>query len=228
VRPEQKAKELDLADVVLVPSSFVQTTVREHFPNKAISIAPYGVNSDFWAPASERKPNRALTFICAGQICVRKGSPDLLQAWSIADLKDAELHLVGSWNLADERLKALPRNVKWYPPCSAEALRERYRGADVFVFPSYFEGLSLVLLEALACGLPTIASTASGMADLFSGAEGFLLDPGDLDALVSALRWAEANRDQLDKMGAAARRRAELCSWDSYRTRVQDAVRHYL
>jgi len=54
------------------------------------------------------------------------------------------------WQLAESRRVALPRGVNWRPACSREALRDRYRAADVFVFPSFFEGFGLVLLEAMA------------------------------------------------------------------------------
>jgi glycosyltransferase involved in cell wall biosynthesis len=71
----------------------------------------------------------------------------------------------------------------------------------VFVFPSFFEGLALVLLEAMACGLPAIASAATGGADVLTEASGRLLPVGDLDGLVDALRWFDRNRSRLPAMG---------------------------
>ncbi|MFM6175457.1 MAG: hypothetical protein ACKPB4_25545, partial [Sphaerospermopsis kisseleviana] len=50
VRPEQKAKEMELADVVLVACGFVEKTIREFVPDKRIAIAPYGVDAEFWCP----------------------------------------------------------------------------------------------------------------------------------------------------------------------------------
>ena len=228
-RPEQKKAELSLADLVLAPSSFVERTVRAHFPNKQVVRAPYGVDTDFWAPAENNvKGEEPLTFIYAGQMSLRKGIPDLLQAWASAGLRDARLRLVGSWQLAEDRLRNLPENVAWHPPCSAKELREHYRNADIFVFPSYFEGFGLVLLEAMACGLPAIASDASAMPDLFSGTEGALIPAGDNDALTEALRWASDRRDMLPLMGEKARRRAQDCTWPAYRKCVQDAVAPFL
>jgi alpha-maltose-1-phosphate synthase len=224
VRPEQKKAELELADLVLAPSTFVEKTVRRHYPGKQIALAPYGVDVEFWTPDSKKKGEGPLTFIYAGQNSLRKGTPDLLQAWSRAALKDARLRLIGSWQLSEQRLRDLPPGVEWHPSCSAEQLRKQYRDGDVFVFPSYFEGFGLVLLEAMACGLPAISSDASAMADIYSGTEGRVFAAGDLDALVEALQWASNHRDLLLGMGLDARNRAQLCTWRSYRKHVQDAV----
>ena len=68
------------------------------------------------------------------------------------------LGVVASCQLAESELASLPRDVTWRPRCSPEALREQYRAANLFVVPSFFEGFGLVLLEAMTCGLPAIAS----------------------------------------------------------------------
>lgn len=228
VRPTQKSAELALADLVLVPSSFAENTIREHFPSKQIARAAYGVDTEFWCPAEVKKNTGPLTFIYAGQSSIRKGTPDLLEAWKHAGLKDARLLLVGSWQLSPTRLHDLPPNVEWHPPCSAERLREYYRHADIFVFPSHFEGFGLVLLEAMACGLPAVASDASAMPDLFCGREGKILPAGDIEALVEELRSATAHREALREMGRDARKRACLCTWNAYRQQVRDAVGPFL
>ena len=228
VRPQQKSAELALADLVLVPSSFAERTVKEHFPNKRTARAGYGVDTEFWSPGEIKGASRPLTFIYAGQSSIRKGTPDLVEAWKKADLSDARLQLVGSWHLSPRQLKALPPSVQWHPPCSADQLRRFYREADIFVFPSYFEGFGLVLLEAMACGLPVFASDASAMPDLFSGCEGGVIPAGNLEALVETLRWAVMHRETLRQMGSDARKRAQLCTWAAYRNQVRDAVAPFL
>ncbi len=223
VRPEQKCREMELADLVLAPSHFVEETIRTYHPGKRIARAPYGVDLEFWTPAP-RPADGPLRFIYAGQLSIRKDIPGLIAAWERAALRDAELVLVGSWFLAERKRTSLPRGVTLMPPCSPEVLRERYRAADAFVCPSWFEGFSLVLLEAMACALPVIASRSSGGADVITPACGRLIDAGDTDSLVEALRWFAEQRDRLPAIGAAARRQAEMCTWDSYRRHVAAAV----
>ena len=130
---------------------------------------PYGVDLEFWKAGLDCRGRGPLRFIYAGQMSLRKGIPLLLEAWEKADMRDAELELVGLWQLAETRLKSLPRGVTHWGPCSPEALRARFCAADVFVFPSFFEGFGLVLLEAMACGLPAIASEATAGPDIYDG-----------------------------------------------------------
>jgi glycosyltransferase involved in cell wall biosynthesis len=87
VRPQQKRQEMELADLVLAPSSFVADTVRAFHPNKLLALAPYGVDLDFWRSRARNEGSEVLRFIYAGQISLRKGIPSLLQAWGKAELR---------------------------------------------------------------------------------------------------------------------------------------------
>ncbi len=224
VRPTQKLREMELADLVLVPSSFVEETVRVHAPEKRLARAAYGVDLEFWRPGAGPRGERPLNFLYAGQISLRKGIPLLLEAWERAGLRDAQLELVGIWQLAERKLGSLPANVTVFPPCSREELREWYRRADVFVFPSYFEGFGLVLLEAMACGLPALASDATAGPDVLTESCGRVVPRGALDPLIEALRWFERSRDRLPGMSRAARTEAERWTWEDYRRSVTQAV----
>jgi glycosyltransferase involved in cell wall biosynthesis len=170
------------------------------------------------------KQPEPLRFIYAGNVSVRKGAALLIEAWSKADLRDANLTLVGSWGLAESKLRALPAGVRWLPPCSSQALRERYRESHVFVFPSYSDGFGLVLLEAMACGLPAIASEACIGPEIITAGCGFITPTGDSDRIVELLRWFDSHRDELPVMGRQARAQAARCTWGNYRSSVIGAV----
>jgi glycosyltransferase involved in cell wall biosynthesis len=223
-RLEQKRKEMELADLTLVASRYVESTVREFYPHKDIARTPYGIDVEYWTPVPTRKQPGPLRFIYAGNVSVRKGVALLIEAWSKAGLRDAELTLVGSWGLADNKLRSLPAGIRWIPPCSSQALRDRYRESHVFVFPSYSDGFGLVLLEAMACGLPAIASEASIGPEIITADCGFTTPTGDLDRLVELLRWFDRNRDEVPIMGQQARMQAARCTWSNYRSLVLGAV----
>jgi glycosyltransferase involved in cell wall biosynthesis len=222
-RPEQKRKEMELADLVLVPSTFVQKTITR-FTDKNCALAQYGVDITFWQPPAHVKRDRPLRFLYAGQLSIRKGIPVLLEAWRRAELEDAELHLVGSWLLADRIRGKLPKDIRCFSACSRQELLGHYQSADVFVFPSFFEGFALVLLEAMACGLPVLASDATGAPDLLDDATGIVLPAGDVDQWTEALRKVVRHRDRLPAMRKAAQKKACQCTWERYRESVSTAV----
>ena len=116
----------------------------------------------------------------------------------------------------------------WRPPCAPSELRQRYLSSDVFVFPSYFEGFGLVLLEAMACGLPAIASDASAGPDIITDQCGRLMPCGNIEALVEILRWFGKNRQQLPAMSRSARSQAERFTWENYRRSVSVAVASFV
>lgn len=224
VRPLQKQREMELADLVLAPSTFVERTIAKHHPNKIVMPARYGVDLEFWRGPKQRGGSRTLRFLYTGQISLRKGMPVLLEAWRAAAIPEAELHLVGLWQLADSLKHELPPGIAISPPCSSSELRDHYRNADVFVFPSFFEGFGLVLLEAMACGMPAIASTATAGPDVLDDSCGRIVRAGDVDELIAVLEWFGNNRSAIERMGIAARARAATFTWARYRDEVRAAV----
>ncbi|MBS0209201.1 MAG: glycosyltransferase [Planctomycetes bacterium] len=222
---EQKQREMRLADLVLAPSAFVADSIKP-FHDKTVAVARYGVDSQFWSPRPSDIPRRSgpLRFMYAGHMSIRKGVPLLLRAWSAASIADAELQLVGNWRLAERARADLPTGVVYSGPCSREELRDRFQQADVFVFPSFFEGAALVVAEALATGLPVLASDASGYAEVIGNEFGLVFPAGNLEALVVALRRLSDCRDQLPAMAVSALKAAEQLTWGSYRRSVSAAV----
>jgi len=80
-----------------------------------------------------------------------------------------------------------------------------YRAADIFVQPSHVEGMSNALLEAMACGLPAVATTVGAAPQMVDdGVDGLLVPPGDPDALASAMVRLLGSPDLRHTMGAQA------------------------
>jgi len=219
------------ANRIVVASSFTKSTLVENgVPAEKILLNPYGVDLRRFSFSERPRSGRPFRFLFAGLVCARKGIPLLLQAWAALGRKDAELWIVGPVS------PTAPGNwldgacAGFFGKLSNTELAGVMAESDVFVFPSYFEGFALVLLEAKASGLPVITTTATAGPDITTpGGDGWIIEPGNLDALIEAMRFCLENRDRVIEMGANARRTAERFSWDTYGDRwvtiLQDVVK---
>lgn len=97
-----------------------------------------------------------------------------------------------------------------------QRLSQAYASADIFVFPSRLETFGLVVIEAMASGLPVVAARVGGVADIVSeGVNGYTFESGDAAALMEAVRKLAGNRKQRAWMGRQARAYAETQSWEA-------------
>ena len=127
--------------------------------------------------------------VWCGTLCVRKGIHYLLQAFHELDLKNSELILIGA---IDEDFKLFldkykKTNIKALGPKPQKTLPRYYSQGSIFVHPSIEEGLSMVQLEAMACGLPLICTTNTGGEDIITDEkDGFVVPIRDVRASVGA------------------------------------------
>ena len=106
--------------------------------------------------------------------------------------------------------------VKFMGYLRGERLSQAYASADIFVFPSRLETFGLVVMEAMAAGLPVVASRVGGVADVVSeGETGYVFDSGDVDKLVAGVRKIAQSRGRMRQMGQQARAYAETQSWEA-------------
>jgi glycosyltransferase involved in cell wall biosynthesis len=130
---------------------------------------------------------------------------------------DAELWIAGPITPTATSRVSANGNVKILGKVPNPELAKIMAESDAFVLPSYFEGFGLVLLEAMAAGLPVLTTTATAGPDIVTeGVNGFIIEPGDLDALVSGMKFCLENREKIVSMGMNARETAEQFSWNAY------------
>ena len=140
-----------------------------------------------------------------------KGVYELLEAWKQVSSRHphARLTLAGSGEL--DRVRSLAGDSVETPGwTSGEAKAALLDSASVFVLPSHFEALPMAVLEAMAAGLPVVATRVGGIPDaVVDGREGLLFEPRDTAALAAAIEGLLADPARRAAMGAAARRRAQ-------------------
>ena len=150
---------------------------------------------------------------------MQKNLPQLLRALDGVS-EQFETTLVGDGELEAQLRQAARdlglQNVQFHGRADGPELRELYRNADVFVLPSEREGMPLVLLEALAMGLPIVATDIPGNRDLVSDRQNGLLVPlGDAAALRQALLSVTTDPERYRRMSETSRRLAERYSWQA-------------
>jgi glycosyltransferase involved in cell wall biosynthesis len=210
-------KEQILATAIVTASSFAkETLVRNGIPADKVHVIPYGVDTQRFA-RSGGDESRPFRFAYVGLLTARKGIPLLVKAWERLTHPGAELWLIGKGSpKAKTLLPPLPglRHIDAVPHDDVPRLLSQ---CDSFVFPSFFEGFGLVLLEAMACGLPVITTTSTAGPDIITrDHDGWVLEPGNLDRLVGAMEFCLKNRNRIAEMGSNARRKAEQFSWNAY------------
>ena len=178
-------------------------------------------------PAADSEPRLRVGF--AGQWVPRKGIAELLEAWRIvkSSLPAAELHLAGGaalWKNAEATRQAQQTagpvrqmEEQGLLRCVGAVPRSRmpdfWNSVDIAVVPSLYEPFGLVALEALACGVPVVATSVGGLPEIVvDGQSGILVPPGDPAALAQALRALLTDERLRLRLAQGARRRAECFS----------------
>jgi len=129
------------------------------------------------------------------------------------------LTIVGCLQGPEAILPTFPAQVREHidivPHVPSEEMPEAYAQHDIFLFPSFFEGFPLVLLEAMAGGMPVITAETSGMVDAIrDGWNGLLIPPGDSAAIVRAVVALTESVEMRRSLGRAARETAAWFNWD--------------
>jgi glycosyltransferase involved in cell wall biosynthesis len=212
-------KEQILSNVIVCPSTFVAETLgQEGIPSAQIVVNPFGTDLTTFSPSDDPPPPAPFIFLFVGSVTARKGVPVLLQAWREVNLKNAELWIAGSGILPQgEITRGIPSSVRILGKRSRSEVAALMRLAHVFVFPSFFEGLAQVQVEALASGLPVVATRESGAADIVThGINGWIIGAGNIAETAHALRTLRNDPSAVQKMREEAISRRDSLSWEAY------------
>jgi len=225
-RTRRKDAELECADHVLCPSTFVRESLVRYRPGTYTTI-PFAIEHGTAQP--HHKPAKPV-FLYAGNITMRKGVHRLLLAWKeLKADRTHELRLVGDMFLSAKFLKDFQGMFTHLPRLARDKLDRHYREASAFVFNPVADGFGHVILEAMRCGTPVIASRNCGAPNTITdGVEGFSVDYGDQKQLATALDWALSHPSELLEMGKAAFERVRKYSWEDYGERFLNWLRPLL
>jgi len=160
-----------------------------------------------------RSASKQVTFLFLGRIGSRKGAFDLIRAYAAmpADLRD-QAHLIvagdGEVDAARQLVDSLGLTDAISLPgwVGVEQRDQLLASADVFVLPSYNEGLPMSVLEAMGWGLPVITTPVGGIPELITPKQnGLLVTPGDLEQLATAMQFLIQDSSERQALGRRAR-----------------------
>ncbi len=220
------------AGAVIANSDGLADLVRGHDSKVTVEIIPGGADVEGIIPKENYEPIGDVSLLYVGRLAKRKGLHVLLSAL-------AKVPPALKW-----KLTLVGEGPEW-PAIAAQAARltlidhidlrgwqgwahlpEIYRTADIFVQPSYDEGMPTALLEAMASGLPVVGTRFAGMGEaVLEGKTGLLVPPENADALAEALTKVIADPSRWESFGRAGRARVEsYYSWTSVAEKWVDVV----
>lgn len=214
------------ADIVIGASSFTLQTLRASgIPQERLRYLPLGFDAERipFSPPSEQRKSGPLKLLYAGRITQRKGVVYLLEAMKEFSRTDVELHMIGHIHGSGSGLTRYNEFFVKHEPVSQYELFKLYQNYDAFVLPTVFEGFGLVILEAMAAGLPVITTPHSIGPELIrDGENGFIVPIRNVNAITAAVRsLLSKTTEELIQMRYAARETAMQYSWEAYSSRLQ-------
>ncbi|WP_240907412.1 glycosyltransferase family 4 protein [Paludisphaera rhizosphaerae] len=220
----RRLRDLEQADRILVPSEHIAATLeREGIARDRIRVIPYAADCRRFHPLTQRRSDDSCTFLFAGGVSQRKGIKYLLEAWAKVRRPGWRLQLLGPMPRRLGPIQGLMEGVEPLGRVGHPEVPSHMAAADVFVFPSLFEGSAVVTYEALACGLPSIVTREAGSV-VRDGVEGLIVPARSVDALAAAMTRLGTDAVLRARMAAAARGRAMDFDWPRYHVSVVEAV----
>ena len=201
------------SDVLFSNSTSVRTSLEKVYglPSEVI---PTGVDTKFFTPDWQRPANQRRRVLFVGSLRPFKGPQLLVHAAS--RFPEADFVIAGDGLMASELKSQVEQqhltNCELMGSLNHSDLLQQYRKADVFMFPSRWEGSPKVILEAAACGLPVIARGDYGPETVAEGQTGYLGKSDD--ELLERLRYLLGNSDLRRNMGRASRALSERFDWN--------------
>ncbi len=192
-------------------------------PEKKIHVIYHGVNIEQFVPRNSNKPAAPLRLLAIGRLVEQKGLEYLLHACALLKQqnRDFQCEILGDGPLADSLMQLskelnLEDSVHFLGRVLQEDIVRYYQDADIFVLPCVpasnndRDGIPNTLMEAMACGIPVVSTTFSGIPELVIEQEnGLLVPPKNPEALAEALKKLIDNPDVRLQMGENARQHVE-------------------
>ncbi|MCW3849347.1 glycosyltransferase family 4 protein [Sphingomonas sp. LB-2] len=226
-------KQARLADRTVSLGGGMTQEVRDFLgvPDDKVDVLPNAVDLDYIDsfPAGTRPEPGPARFVFVGRLEHNKGVAYLCEAF--AGIEGAHLTIVGSGPLGDDlKARFAGPSIEFAGRLDDAELFARYHASDGFIFASLYEGMPTVILEAMACRLPVIATDIGAVTTMVGKDNGFVVAPGSSEALAQAIRaFLALPTDAREGMGEVSRRRVEArFTWQQVARATLDTIERRL
>jgi glycosyltransferase involved in cell wall biosynthesis len=230
------AQKIAAADFIICISSYTRSQLMKLSPyihwNKFI-VSRLGVDPRLFSPQPQKAAPEIFEILCVGRLIPAKGQHLLIDAVQrlTRQGRRVRLRLVGDGpdesSLREQAAHIqISDGVVFEGAVNQDHIRTHYAAADLFCLPSFAEGLPVVLMEAMAMGIPCIATHITGIPELIrNGIDGLLVAPSDLEALVEALE--KMMDDAALRQRCAASGRARILEHYDLQRNVRELAGHF-
>lgn len=215
------------ADAVLVNSDFVARTFVDHgFPPDRLRVGYLGVSPEWFGLKRRYSAGDRLGLVFVGEFGIRKGAGYLLDALERIDPQRRRFSLTVIGRAPEMPLLARRHSIspadRFMGQLDARGIRSQLAAADAFVFPSLAEGCAKAAMEAMAAGVPVLATHETGLPAV-SGKHALLVSARCVESLSEALTTISLDEDMRRELGTCgARLAAEKFDWLGYGEQVRD------
>ena len=223
------------ADAVTSCSAFSLRDLHAFAPvNGPAFVVPNGVNPSDFACQNPGAEDIGRYVLAVGRLVPQKGFDLLIEAFASDALSGLNLAIAGDGFQRDAlETRAvelgIASRVRFLGSVDRGRLPRLLQGASVFAFPSRGEPFGIALLEAMAAGVPAVAAAAGGVPEfVLDGQNGILVEPEDVQGLVSAIARVNENRDLRERLVLGGRQTAEDFAWRNIAERYESIFRDVL
>jgi len=212
---ERRAAEWNLASAIVVNSEWSKRALmKQGVSEDKIHVVPLVYESNTSLDEIRKSSNTGkLRVLWLGSVILRKGIQYLVAAARKLQDVPVTFDVVGPIGITEEAMASAPSNMNFRGPVPGDQVSSFYNSADVFVLPTLSDGFALTQLEAMAHGLPVIATPNCGRV-VTDEVDGRIVPPRDVDALVEAIASFVGDRARLKRMSEQARSTSQAYTLD--------------
>lgn len=225
---KKQDSEFAIADYIFLGSKLAKKTFLEQgYDDKKLIVNNYGVNLNSFRKVA--KKDTAFRIVYCGGLNIRKGVHYLLKAFNELSLSNVELWLIGANEIKDpallsviEKMNINFENIYFRGSFPQNELYKEFSQGSIFVFPSLADGFALVVVQALACGLPVVVTDTTGAKDFVTdGENGYIIPSQNIKAIKEKILYLYQSPNVVKSMSEQALLSVQRgVSWNAYGKRL--------